>query len=87
MKLKNSLANEFEIKDLGNLKYFLGIDVVRSKHSIYFFQSIYILDLLKETRMLGCKAFDNPMEVILGWVKVVRVLWWTKVYISGWLAG
>jgi len=32
--LKHRIANEFEIKDLGSLKYFLGIEVVRSTHGI-----------------------------------------------------
>jgi hypothetical protein len=61
--LQHDLANEFEIKDLGSLKYFLGIEVARSKHGIFISQQKYILDLLKETAMLGCKAIDNPVEV------------------------
>jgi hypothetical protein len=51
--LKHSLANEFEIKDLGSLKYFLGIEVARSRHGIFISQRKYILDLLKETGLLG----------------------------------
>jgi len=62
-KLKHHLANEFEIKDLGTLKYFLGIEVARSKHGIFISQRKYILDLLKEIGMLGCKATDNLVEV------------------------
>jgi hypothetical protein len=61
--LKHHLANDFEIKDLGSLKYFLGIEVARSKHGIFISQRKYIFDLLKEARMLGCKATDNPVEV------------------------
>jgi hypothetical protein len=55
--LKHRLANEFEIKDLGRH------EVARSKHGIFISQRKYILDLLKETEMLGCKAIDNPVEV------------------------
>ena len=40
----------FQTKDLGLLKYFLGIEVMRSKKGILLTQGKYILDLLKETR-------------------------------------
>ena len=61
-KLKVKLAKVFEIKDLGTLCYFLGITVARSKERIYIFQRKYVLDLLKETRMLGCKRTKNPID-------------------------
>nr|CAN68788.1 hypothetical protein VITISV_018581 [Vitis vinifera] len=47
--LKKYLSEEFEVKDLGNLKYFLGIEVARSRKGIIVSQRKYILDLLKET--------------------------------------
>ena len=34
-ELKKCLAQEFEIKDLSRLKYFLGIEVTHSKHGIF----------------------------------------------------
>ena len=46
------MAKEFEIKDLGSLKYFLGIEVARSKQGIFISQRKYVLDLLQETGML-----------------------------------
>ena len=46
--LKKFLAQEFEIKDLGNLKYFLGMEVARSRKGIIVSQQKYVLDLLKE---------------------------------------
>jgi len=61
--LKQSLTSELEIKDLASLKYFLGIEVARPKHGLFIFQWKYVLDLLKETRILGCKVIDNPVEV------------------------
>ena len=54
-RLKKVLAHEFEIKDLGPLKYFLGIEFARSNKGIFISQRKYILDLLGETGLLGCK--------------------------------
>ncbi|CAL5365935.1 unnamed protein product [Camellia sinensis] len=61
-RLKKSLALEFEIKDLESLKYFLGMEVARSKKGIVVLQRKYILDLLKETRMSGCRPVDTPID-------------------------
>ena len=61
-KLKKQMAAKFEIKDLGALKYFLGIELARSKHGILISQRKFVLDLLKEMGILGSKACDTPME-------------------------
>lgn len=58
LKLKRS----FEIKDLRRLRYFLGIEVSRSKRDIFVSQRKYSLDLLKKIRMLDCKTVANPIE-------------------------
>ena len=62
-KFQQILAAEFELKDLGNLKYFLGIKVARSKKGISMNQRKYVLDLLAEMGMLNCKPIDTPIEV------------------------
>ncbi|RVW23954.1 Retrovirus-related Pol polyprotein from transposon TNT 1-94 [Vitis vinifera] len=60
--LKKLLTKEFEIKNLGTLKYFLGMEIARSKKGIVVSQRKYVLDLLNETRMLGCKPAETPMD-------------------------
>ncbi|XP_022753635.1 uncharacterized protein LOC111301926 [Durio zibethinus] len=59
--LQEHLATEFEMKNLGGLKYFLGIEIARSNQGIFLLQRKYILDLLAETRMLDCKPANTPM--------------------------
>lgn len=46
--LKMLLAKEFEIKDLDPLRYFLGMEVVRSNKGIFASQRVYALNLLKK---------------------------------------
>ncbi|KAJ0480224.1 putative RNA-directed DNA polymerase [Helianthus annuus] len=60
-KLNANLFAEFQMKDLGRLKYFLGIEVLRSKQGIFICQKKYVLDLLVETGMIDCKPADSPM--------------------------
>lgn len=50
--VKTKLATEYEIKNLGNLRYFLGIEAI-SKQRIFISPQKYVLDLLKEVGMLG----------------------------------
>ncbi|XP_060177791.1 uncharacterized mitochondrial protein AtMg00810-like [Lycium barbarum] len=61
-RLTKLLAQELEIKDLGKLQYFLGIEVARSNRGIFISQRNYILDLLKETGMTSCKPTESSME-------------------------
>jgi hypothetical protein len=60
--LREWIATKFEIKDLGLVKYFLGIEFARSKEEIFIKQWKYVLDALSETGMLGCKAAETPIE-------------------------
>ncbi|XP_068658097.1 uncharacterized mitochondrial protein AtMg00810-like [Aristolochia californica] len=60
-RLQDQLATKFEMKNLGGLKYFLGIEVARSKQGIFIFQRQYILNLLSEVGLLECKPTDSPI--------------------------
>jgi len=47
------LDQVFKIKDLGDLKFFLGFEVARSKQRINICQRKYVLDILHDAGMLG----------------------------------
>ena len=59
--LKSFLHGQFHTKDLGMLKYFLGIEVMRSKCRIFLSQRKYVLDLLSEIEKLAAKPCQSPM--------------------------
>jgi hypothetical protein len=61
-RLKTSLSSTFEIKDLGSLRYFLGMEVARSKKGIVISQHKYVLDLFKETGMSSYRPADTPID-------------------------
>ncbi|KAM1346354.1 hypothetical protein ACFX13_036411 [Malus domestica] len=60
--LQRYLSTEFEMNDLGSLKYFLGIEVSRSSSGIFLSQRKYIIDLLHETGMSACQPVATPLE-------------------------
>ncbi|GJY27391.1 ribonuclease H-like domain-containing protein [Tanacetum coccineum] len=61
-QFKPFLKSKFNIKDLGSLKYFLGIVVIKTGDDLCLSQRKYCLELLKEYGLLGCKPVSTPME-------------------------
>ncbi|KAI3701667.1 hypothetical protein L6452_26909 [Arctium lappa] len=61
-QIKQQLDNEFSIKNLGPLKYFLGIEVAKTSDGLVLSQRKYILDILQDTGMLGCRPSAFPFE-------------------------
>lgn len=59
---KSYLSRCFHMKDLGVLRYFLGIEVARGKQGIYLSPKKYALDIIEECGLLGSKPAPTPME-------------------------
>ncbi len=60
--LKKLLKQKFEMKDLGELRYFLGIEAIQSPEGIWLLQRQYALNKLSEYGMMGCKPILIPLE-------------------------
>ena len=59
---KQEMKSEFEMSDLGELSYFLGIEFKRTKAGIFMHQSKYTIDVLKRFQMLDCNSVSTPVE-------------------------
>ena len=66
-QVKEKLSSKFDIKDLGELKYFLGMKIEQNEEagSIWIGQPAYIENLLKRLGMQDSKPTSTPADVSL----------------------
>lgn len=62
---KQYLNSQFNMKDLGELSYFLGIEVDRNEDGIFISQRKYTMDLLKEHHLHNAKPLKLPIDAKL----------------------
>jgi hypothetical protein len=61
-RLLQNLEEDFALKDLGDLHYFLGIEVTTIKDGILLMQHKYATELLQWVGMIGCKSAPTPLS-------------------------
>lgn len=61
-KVKTTLQHHFDIKVLGALKYFPGLEVARYRSGINIYHRKYIVDILFNIDLLGCKPAATLMS-------------------------
>ena len=64
-QFKVYLNNCFRIKDLGPLKYFLGIEVARNEKGLFLCQRKYALEIVEECGLLGAKPLSFLWKLII----------------------
>uniref|UniRef100_A0A1J3JG90 Putative mitochondrial protein n=1 Tax=Noccaea caerulescens TaxID=107243 RepID=A0A1J3JG90_NOCCA len=57
-----SLRDHFKLHDLGEMKYFLGLEIARAASGISVGQHKYVLELLRDSGLTGCKPSSIPMD-------------------------
>ena len=62
---KRKLTAEFEMKDLGTMHYFLGLEVWQKPGEIILSQGKYVVEILKRFGMMDCKSMSTPMTTNL----------------------
>ena len=67
LSCKADLAMEFEMKDLGLLHYFLGLEIWQRDDGLFVSQGKYAQEILEKFNMQGCKPIDTPLPG--GWRK------------------
>ncbi|KAJ3692026.1 hypothetical protein LUZ60_012376 [Juncus effusus] len=61
-EFKSAMTREFEMTDLGLMKYFLGLEVRQGKTGIFVSQETYAKEILKRNKMAYCNPVLTPME-------------------------
>lgn len=61
MSYKEDLAREFEMKDMGLMHYFLGMEVRKKDEEAFFSQGKYSNEILRRFHMDKCKPMQNPI--------------------------
>jgi hypothetical protein len=56
------MQNEFEMSLLGELSFFLGLQICQRNQGIFISQTKYIRERLKRFGMEDCKPVTTPMQ-------------------------
>ena len=62
-ELKVFLSQQFEMKDLGHLSYFLSLEITHSTDGLYITQAKYASELLSRAGLIDSKTVDTPFEL------------------------
>ena len=72
------MANEFEMSMIGELSYFLGLQIKQLKDGIFVSQGKYIKDMLKKFGIDDSKALVHQWGQVEAWIVMLVATWWIK---------
>jgi len=69
VKFKKTMAAEFEMIDLGELSYLLGMEFTRTFAGLVIHQNKYVGEILKKFNMVSYNGVSNPIKIVKLWMK------------------
>jgi hypothetical protein len=60
-KFKRNITSKFEMKHLGMMHYFLGLEVWQKPDEIFLSQGKYAIEIIKRFEMMDCKSIPTLM--------------------------
>jgi hypothetical protein len=61
IQCKRELASEFDMKDLGLMHYYLGLEVWQKRGEIFLGKRKYVVNIFHKFGMMDCKSMETPM--------------------------
>ena len=65
-KIKLALSTRYKMKDLGELQYFLGVNIVQDVGKFFINQSTYAKALFQKFGFENCKPVSTPVDISMG---------------------
>jgi hypothetical protein len=62
---KKELASEFNMKELGLMHYYLGLEIWQKRGEVFLGQGKYAMKILQKFGMMDCKSMDTPMTTAI----------------------
>lgn len=60
-EFKSSMKHEFDMTDLGKMRYFLGLEILQNSRGVFISQKKYALQVLQKFGMDGSNSVQNPI--------------------------
>ena len=84
-KFGKMMASEFDMSMIGELSYFLGLQIKQMKNGTFVSQGKYIKDMLKKLEWMMLKLLVHQWGQMEVWIVILLAIWWIKQCIGLWL--
>ena len=73
-EVKEDLAKQFQVKDMGELQYFLGVKIIQNQKSgeVWIGQPAYTRSILQRFGMEKAKTVSTPVDTSIKLVKATE---------------